>query len=81
MKYLFVFYLFYFLMFYLLLRERERQKKTERELGRSREKGRHRILSRLQAPSWQHRVQHGAQIHELMNCEIMTWAEVRCLTV
>ena len=41
----------YFLTFIVFLRERE----TEHELGRGRETGRHRIQSRLQALSCQHR--------------------------
>ena len=40
----------------------------EREQGRGRETGRHRIQSRLQALSYQ----HGAQSLELANREIMT---------
>ena len=46
-------------MFYLFLRQRE----TEHEQGRGRERGRHRIWSRLQAPSCQHRDRHGARTH------------------
>ena len=45
---------------YLFLRESE----TKREWGRSRERGRHIIRSRLQAPSCQHRARCGARAHE-----------------
>ena len=38
-------------------------------VGEGRERGRHRIRSRLQAPSCQHRVDAGL---ELTNCEIVT---------
>ena len=48
---------FFFLVFiYLLLRET----KTEHEWGKGGERGRHRIWSRLQAPSCQHRAQRRA---------------------
>ena len=49
----------------------------ERERERERERDRPRIWSRLQALSCQHRAHAGL---EPMNCEIMTWAEVGCLT-
>ena len=48
---------------YLLLRERKR----EREQGGSKERGRHRIPSRLHAVSAEPNV-----VLELTNCEIMT---------
>ena len=38
-------------------------RETECEWGRGRERGRHRIWSRLQAPSHHHRAQHRAQTH------------------
>ena len=41
-----------------------RQRETEHEQRRGRERGRHRIWSRLQALSYQHRVRHGAQTPE-----------------
>ena len=55
----------------------ETERETEDEQGRGRETGRHRIQSRLQAPSGQHR----ARIElDLMNHEIMCRAEVGHLT-
>ena len=50
---------------------------TECEQRRGRERGRHRIRSRLQAPSCQHRARRGARP---TNGEIMTWADVGRLT-
>ena len=44
---------------YLFLRQRE----TEHEWGRGRERGRHRIRSRLQAPRHQPRARRGARTH------------------
>ena len=41
-----------------------RDRETECKLGRGRERGRHRIRSRLQALSCQHRAQCGAQTRE-----------------
>ena len=59
----FYFILFYFILIffnvYLFLRQRE----MEHERGRVRERGRHRIWSRLQALSCQHRARRGAQTH------------------
>nr|XP_060508580.1 zinc finger protein with KRAB and SCAN domains 8-like [Panthera onca]XP_060508581.1 zinc finger protein with KRAB and SCAN domains 8-like [Panthera onca] len=52
-------FFFFFLTFYLFLRQRE----TEHEQGRGRERGRHRIGSRLQAPSRQPRARRGARTH------------------
>ena len=67
---------------FLRERERERQRETERETererdrwGREGERRRHRIRSRLQALTCQHRVRL-----EPTNHETMTWAEVRHLT-
>ena len=54
-------------MFIFFLRETE----TEYEWVRGRERGRHRIRSRLQAPSCQHSTEPDARL-ELMSCEIMT---------
>ena len=51
----------------------ERERETEREQEWSRETGRHRIRSRLQAPSTEPNV--GL---EVTNRKIVTWAEVRC---
>ena len=50
---------FFFQRFYLLLGQRE----TEHERGRGRERGRHRIGNRLQAPSHQPRARRGARTH------------------
>ena len=41
----------------------ERDRETQCEQGRGRERGRHRIRSGLQAPSCQHRARHGARTH------------------
>nr|XP_060503423.1 fibroblast growth factor 11 isoform X2 [Panthera onca] len=49
---------FFFLSLFILERE-------SRGGGRERERGRHRIQSRLQAPSWLHRARRGARNHEL----------------
>ena len=57
----------FFLMFIF-----ERWRKTEHEQGRGRERGRHRIQSRLQSLSCQHRARCW---FKLMNCEIMAWAK------
>ena len=46
--------------------ERER----EREWGKGRARGRHRIWSRLQALSCQHRARHGAQTHTLWDGDL-----------
>ena len=54
-----------------------RETETECEWVRGRDRGRHRIWSRLQALSCQHRTQCGARTQ---SCEIMTWAEVGQLT-
>ncbi|VFV25970.1 Hypothetical predicted protein [Lynx pardinus] len=42
----------------------ERQRETEHKWGRDRERRRHRIRSRLQALSYQHRARRGARTHE-----------------
>ena len=39
-------------------------RETEHEQGRGRERGRHTVGSRLQAPSCPHRARRGARIHE-----------------
>ena len=54
----FLFFLIFFNV-YLFLRQRE----TEHERGRVRERGRHRTWNRLQALSSQHRAQCGARTH------------------
>ena len=46
------------------MRERQIDKLTNHEWRRGRERGRHRIWSRIQALSGQRRAQHGAQTHE-----------------
>ena len=51
--------------------------KMEHEWGRGREREKHRMQSRLQALSCQHRADVGL---ELRSHEIMTWAEVGYLT-
>ena len=53
------FFNFFFKRFYLFLGQRE----TEHERGRDRERGRHRIGSRLQALSHQPRAQRRARTH------------------
>ena len=55
-------------MFYLFLRKRDRA-----WVGRGRERGRHRIRSRLQALSCQHRAQCGARTHELWDHDL-SWS-------
>ena len=54
-------YILLFFNAYLFLSDRERER--EHEQGRGRERGRHRIGSRLQAPSRHHRARHGARTH------------------
>ena len=49
------------------------ERETDREQGWGRERGRHKIRSRLQAPSCQHRDPQGLKP---TNREIMTWAEL-----
>ena len=51
---------FNFLTLIYFLRDRE----TEHEWGRGKERGKHRIWSRLRALSCQHRAWHGAQTHQ-----------------
>ena len=52
-------FFYFFFNIYLFLRQRE----TEHEWGRVRERGRHRIWNRLQALSCQHRARRGAWTH------------------
>ena len=61
----FYFILFYFILFYFILFQCLFifETETEHEWGRGRERGRHRIGSRLQALSHQLRAQHGAWTH------------------
>ena len=62
----------FFCNVYLFLRERERERERESEhkWGRVRERGRHRMQSRLQAPSCQHRAWCGAWTHELQDHDL-----------
>ena len=55
------FLLFYFILFYFIYFW---EGETECEQGRSRERGRHRVRSRLQVLSCQHRARGGAQTHK-----------------
>ena len=55
---------FFFMFIYFWQRE------TEHELGRGRERGRHRIWSRLQALSCQHRARHGARTHRPLDHDL-----------
>ena len=59
---------FFFLNVYFW--ERERDSMSE---GRGRKRGRHRIPSRLQAPSCQHRARRGAQTHKLRDHDL-SWS-------
>ena len=65
-KRLFIYFFKNVRCFYLFLRQRE----TEHEQGRVRERGRHRIRSRLQALSCQHRAWCGAQTHGLWDHDL-----------
>ena len=58
--------LFHFSNFYLFLRERKKQNVSRGEA----ERGRHRIWSRLQALSCQHRVPRGARTHEIRDRDL-----------
>ena len=69
---------FFLLNVYIVLRERERER--EREQGRGRERGKHRIWSRLQAPSRQCRAQcragawtHELWDHDLNRSQVLNW--------
>ena len=66
-----VFWVLHFFIFLLFIFEWE----TECKRRRSRERDTHRIRSRLQALSCQHRARHRVWT---TNCEITTWAEVGC---
>ena len=54
----------------LFIFERQREREREHERRRVRETGRHRIWSRLQAPSCQHRTRCGAQTHKLWDHDL-----------
>ena len=62
---------FSFLFFFRCLFNFERE--TECEQGRMRERGRHRIWSRLHALSCQHRARRGARTHELWDHDL-SWS-------
>ena len=62
------FFIFNFLNVYLFIFERERE--SEYEQGRGRERGKHRIRSRLQAPSCQHRAWCRARTHKLRDHDL-----------
>ena len=66
--YIYNIFLNFFIFFnvYLFLRQRE----TQHEQGRGRERGRHRIGSRLQAPSHQPRARRGARTHGPRDCDL-----------
>ena len=64
-------YLFICLMFIYFLRERE----TECKQGRGRERGSHRIQSRLQALNCQHRALRRARTQELRDHDL-TWSQM-----
>ena len=57
-----LFFFFNFLFLHLFIFER--QSETEHKQGTGRERRRHRIWSRLQAPSYQHRAWRGARTHK-----------------
>ena len=63
-----------FIHFWERDRERERERETECEWGRDSKRGRHRIWSRFQALSCQHRPQQGARTHELWDHDL-TWSQ------
>ena len=56
---------FFYKSFFNVLFIFERERETECEQVSGRERGRHRIRSRLVAPSCQHRARYGAWTHEL----------------
>ena len=55
--------------------ESERERETEHKWGRGRERGRHRIWSRLQPLSCQHTARHGARTHELWHHDL-SWSQM-----
>ena len=75
------FHLFFFLMFIFGERERQRQSMSTGGAWGSRggaERGRHRIRSRLQAPSCQHRARCGTRTrkprdHDLSQSQTLNW--------
>ena len=72
---LFYFILFYFILFYFIFWERERETECEQRRGRERDGD-----TESKAGSRVHTVSTESDVGlKLMNCEIMTWAEVRGL--
>ena len=62
-------------------REKERERERKRDVGRrGRERGRHRIWSRLQALSCQYRAQHGAWTHEPWDHDLSWIQMLTCLS-
>ena len=70
-------FFFFFFSTFIYFWERGRQRETEHDCGRSRERGRHRIQNRLQALSHQPRAWCGARTHGLRDRDL---AEVGRLT-
>ena len=66
----FLFFVFNFWRLFSFKRERERERETECKQGRARERGRHRIGSRPQAVSCQHKAGHGARTHKLWDHDL-----------
>ena len=69
--YTYTFFLNFLLRFFIF----ERQRETERKWGRGRERGRHRIGSRLQALSCQHGARRGAWTHEPWDRDL-SWSQI-----
>ena len=67
---------FFFFLMFIYFWERE----TECKQGRSRKRGRHRIQSRLQDPSCQHRARGGAKTHKPWDPDLIRRVRLRCLT-
>ena len=61
---------FFFLIFLCLFYFWERASELKHELGKGRERWRHRIWSGLQALSCQHRIQCGARAHKLWDHDL-----------
>ena len=62
--------LFFLMFIYFWKRERERERERERMSRGGAERGRHRIRSRLQALSCQHRARSGAWTHKLWDDDL-----------
>ena len=65
-------YILFLMFIYYFERERETERETEYEWGR--ERGRHRIWSRLKTLSCQHRARHGAWIHRPQDHDL-SWSQ------